>query len=98
MCVLFPYLLSCENELEVINSQQDLDDYLYGLTDNQQQHSVILNRAGQYFDLSYNSTAALSDTELARRVTLYLAKEGHCCLTKITTLTPAQAFTLLAID
>ena len=44
-----------------------------------------------------NLATPLTNIELARRVTQHLAQEGHCCLTKITSLTAPQAFDLLGI-
>lgn len=97
MHTYFPYLICSDNELEIINEQRDLNDYLHSLTAEQQQHCVILNKQGEYFDLAFNLATPLTNIELARRVTQHLAQEGHCCLTKITSLTAFQAFDLLGI-
>ncbi|MGO2130273.1 MAG: DUF4144 family protein [Pseudoalteromonas prydzensis] len=95
MSLSFPLIISDRNELEIIEDQQSLDDYLYGLTAEQRQQSIIFNQQGTYQDLTFTNVKPLSAAELARRVSHYLAKEGHCCLTKITSLTPAQAFYLV---
>ncbi|WP_300420543.1 hypothetical protein [uncultured Pseudoalteromonas sp.] len=39
---------------------------------------------------------ALTDVELANKVTEHLTQEGVCCLSKVTKLTPTQAFAMLA--
>lgn len=93
----FPYILFSNNELEVIYTQQDHDDFLHSLNAEQQQNCIILNNRSEYVDLAFNVIVPLSSDELAQRITQYLAQEGHCCLTKISHLTPSQAFDLLEI-
>ncbi|MGO2010629.1 DUF4144 family protein [Pseudoalteromonas sp.] len=95
---LFPQFIIFNNELEVAKSEKERADLLYGLNDLEQQSVVILNYQQQYTQLNNKPCNAISAKELADLVKDYLHKEGHCCLAKIDSLTPEQAFALVALN
>ncbi len=96
--MLFPQLIIFNDELELADNDKERADLLYGLSNLELQEVVILNHHHQYTYFNNNSCDAITATKLAELVKSYLHKEGHCCLAKIDTLTPAQAFALVAID
>lgn len=93
-----PLLLIYDDEIDIIKHANDINELLYGMGEKQKETVVLLGKNTGYTNLSGHQTKALSNEELAELIKHYLAKEGQCCLDKIATLTPAQAFTLLAID
>lgn len=94
----FPQLVIVNNELEVAENTQERADLLYGLSKLELQEVVILNHQHQYTHFNNTPCDAIAANKLAELVKDYLHKEGHCCLSKIDTLTPAQAFALVALD
>ncbi len=92
----FPKIIFSPHELALVNTQDDLDSFVYSLSDKQKQRLFMLLPTGHYVNLSDDNVAALNESELALRVTKQLAQEGVCCLSKITKLTPSQAFAMLA--
>jgi len=93
-----PLILIYNQEIDIIEQPSDLENLLYGISKNQQEEVVLLDKKTGYKKLNNTPSQALSSSELAILVKEYLAKEGQCCLAKIDHLTPAQAFDLLAID
>lgn len=93
-----PLLLIYNHEIDIIEQASDINELLYSMGEKQKETVVLLGKNTGYTTLAGNQAEALSGEELAELVKQYLAKEGQCCLGKIATLTPAQAFTLLAID
>lgn len=91
----FPLIIFSEQEIAHLEGESDLNDFLYGLTKEQRNGLLLLNKAGRYFDLYNNDVTPITSTELAKRVTQQLAQEGICCLSKVTQLTPEQAFVML---
>ena len=92
----FPKIIFSDHELALVEDAADIESFVYGLSEEQQQEAILLLATGQYVNLQGESVKALTDVELANRVTEYLAQEGVCCLSKVTRLTPPQAFAMLA--
>lgn len=95
---LFPQLIIFDNELEVAENQKERADLLYSLNELELKSVIILNYQLQYTQLNNKPCNAISAKELADLVKDYLHKEGHCCLAKIDSLTPKQAFALITLD
>jgi hypothetical protein len=93
----FPQLVIVYNELEIAHTVQERDEYLHALSSAELADVILLDKHFNYTTLSNKQCNALSQQQLALVVTRYLANEGHCCLGKITVLTPRQAFSLLAL-
>lgn len=93
-----PQLLIYNDEIDIIEHESDINDLLYSVDDKQKETVVLLDKKRGYLTLAGRQAKERSSEELAELVKNYLVKEGQCCLGKIDTLTPAQAFTLLAID
>ena len=91
----FPKIIFSDHELALVEDEADIESFVYGLSEEQQQEAILLLTTGQYVNLQGESVKALTDVELANRVTEYLAQEGVCCLSKVTRLTPPQAFAML---
>jgi hypothetical protein len=94
----FPQLVILYDDLEVVHSVQERAEYLHSVAADDLSQVLIVNKQAQYFTLANTLSEPLSSAQLATRVTNYLLNEGHCCLSKITSLTPQQAFALLEID
>ncbi|MCQ8879549.1 DUF4144 domain-containing protein [Pseudoalteromonas shioyasakiensis] len=94
----YPIIIIYNGELDLIEQACDIDSALYGFNQQQKDEIIMLDKVHGYQTLSGVQTPPLNAKELAYLVKDYLAKEGQCCLGKIDSLTPAQAFTLLAID
>ncbi len=92
----FPKIIFSDHELALVEDAADIESFVYGLSEEQQQEAILLLATGQYVNLQGESVKALTDIELANRVTEHLAQEGVCCLSKVTRLTPTQAFAMLA--
>lgn len=92
----FPKIIFSAHEIALVEDEADIESFVYGLSEEQQQEAILLLTTGQYVNLQGESVKALTDVELANRVTEYLAQEGVCCLSKVTRLTPPQAFAMLA--
>ncbi|MCF2846004.1 DUF4144 domain-containing protein [Pseudoalteromonas sp. ACER1] len=90
----FPKIIFSDHELALVEDEADIESFVYGLSE-EQQETILLLTTGQYVNLQGESVKALTDVELANRVTEYLAQEGVCCLSKVTRLTPPQAFAML---
>jgi len=93
----FPQLVIVYNELEIAHTPQERDEHLHSVTPSDLTDVVILNKRGEYCTLKNIPREPLSTEQLAVLVTSYLLNEGHCCLSKITTLTVDQAFNLLEL-
>ncbi|AQQ00155.1 MULTISPECIES: DUF4144 family protein [Pseudoalteromonas] len=93
----FPQLLIVYNELEIAHTQKEREEHLHSVTTNDLADVVILNKCGEYCTLDNTPREPLSAEQLAVITTSYLLNEGHCCLSKITTLTVEQAFNLLEL-
>ena len=93
----FPQLVIVYSELEIAHTPQDRKDHLHSVAASDLTDVVILNKYGEYCTLKNTSCEPLSSEQLAVLVTNYLLNEGHCCLSKITTLTVEQAFNLLEL-
>ncbi len=91
----FPKIIFSDHELALVEDEADIESFVYGLSEEQQQEAILLLTTGLYVNLQGESAKALTDVELANRVTEYLAQEGVCCLSKVTRLTSAQAFAML---
>ena len=92
----FPKIIFSDHELALVEDEADIESFVYSLSEEQQHEAMLLLATGQYVNLQGESVKALTDIELANRVTEYLAQEGGCCLSKVTRLTPPQAFAMLA--
>ncbi|URQ89815.1 DUF4144 domain-containing protein [Pseudoalteromonas sp. SCSIO 43101] len=92
----FPKIIFSANELALVEDEADIESYVYGLSEEQQLAVIMLLATGQYVNLQGESVKALTDAELATKVTEHLAQEGVCCLSKVSRLTPSQAFAMLA--
>jgi len=92
----FPKIIFSDHELALVEDEADIESFLYGLSEKQQHEAMLLLATGQYVNLQGESVKALTDEELANKVTEHLAQEGVCCLSKVTKLTPPQAFAMLA--
>ncbi len=92
----FPKIIFSAHEIALVEDEADIESFVYGLSEEQQQEAILLLTTGQYVNLQGESVKALTEVELANRVTEYLAQEGVCCLSKVTRLTPTQAFAMLA--
>ena len=92
----FPKIIFSDHELALVEDEADIESFVYGLSEEQQQEAILLLTTGLYVNLQGESVKALTDVELANRVTEYLAQEGVCWLSKVTKLTPTQAFAMLA--
>ncbi|MEI8704774.1 MULTISPECIES: DUF4144 family protein [Pseudoalteromonas] len=93
----YPQLLVIYNELEIAHTPQDREEHLHSVATSDLTDVVILNKRGEYCALKNTPCEPLSAEQLAVLVTSYLLNEGHCCLSKITTLTVEQAFNLLEL-
>ena len=93
----FPQLVIVYNELEIAHTLQEREEHLHSVATSDLTDVVILNKRGEYCTLKNKPQEPLSAEQLAVLVTSYLLNEGHCCLSKITTLTVEQAFNLLEI-
>ena len=91
----FPKIIFTDHELALVEDEADIESFVYGLSEEQRQEAILLLTTGLYVNLQGESVKALTDIELANRVTEHLAKEGVCCLSKVTKLTPTQAFAML---
>lgn len=96
MTTSFPQIIIYNEEIEVIENTQDFQYFIHSMSATEQQKIVILNQMFEYQNINGESLTPLSANQLAQLVKEYLAKEGHCCLSKIQQLTPSQAFMLLA--
>ena len=92
----FPKIIFSDHELALVEDEADIESFLYSLSEEQQHEAMLLLATGQYVNLQGESVKALTDVELANKVTEHLAQEGVCCLSKVTKLTPTQAFAMLA--
>ena len=92
----FPKIIFTDHELALVEDEADIESFVYGLSEEQQQEAILLLTTGLYVNLQGESVKALTDVELANKVTEHLAQEGVCCLSKVTKLTPTQAFAMLA--
>ncbi|WP_217875766.1 DUF4144 domain-containing protein [Pseudoalteromonas shioyasakiensis] len=92
----FPKIFFSDHELALVEDEADIESFLYGLSEEQQHEAMLLLATGQYVNLQGESVKALTDVELANKVTEHLAQEGVCCLSKVIRLTPTQAFAMLA--
>lgn len=92
----FPKIIFSDHELALVEDEADIESFLYGLSEELQHEAMLLLATGQYVNLQGESVKALTDIELANKVTEHLAQEGVCCLSKVTKLTPTQAFAMLA--
>lgn len=92
----FPKIIFSDHELALVENKADIESFVYGFSEVQQQEAILLLATGLYVNLQGESVKALTDVELAAKVTAHLAQEGVCCLSKVTRLTPTQAFTMLA--
>jgi hypothetical protein len=92
----FPKIIFSSNELALVEDEADIESFIYGLSEEQQQEARILLATGHSVNLQGESVKALTDVELANKVTEHLAQEGVCCLSIITRLTATQAFAMLA--
>jgi len=95
MQLSFPLIIFSKQEVAYLEGESDLNDFLYSLSKEQRNELLLLNKAGRYVDLYNNDVTPITSTELAKRVTQQLAQEGSCCLSKVTQLTPEQAFMML---
>ncbi|MBQ4832966.1 hypothetical protein J8L70_06915 [Pseudoalteromonas sp. MMG010] len=94
---LFPQIVFLQDDLEVVDTIQQRNEFLHNVTASEIEHVIVLTPQGHYYSLANKHVEPLTPVQLATVVTRYLANEGHCCLSKITQLTPSQAFTLLDI-
>lgn len=92
----FPKIIFSDHELALVEDEADIESFVYSLSEEQQQEAMLLLATGQYVNLQGESVKVLTDEELANKVTEHLAQEGVCCLSKVTRLTPPQAFAMLA--
>jgi len=92
----FPKIIFTDHELALVEDEADIESFVYGLSEEQRQEAILLLTTGLYVNLQGESVKALTDVELANKVTEHLAQEGVCCLSKVTKLTPTQAFAMLA--
>ncbi|WP_462165863.1 DUF4144 family protein [Pseudoalteromonas sp. GB43] len=92
----FPKIIFSDHELALVEDEADIESFVYGLSEEQQQEAILLLTTGLYVNLQGESVKALTDVELANKVTEHLTQEGVCCLSKVTKLTPTQAFAMLA--
>ncbi|MEI8644493.1 hypothetical protein P4S60_02305 [Pseudoalteromonas sp. Hal040] len=92
----FPKIILSDHELALVEDAADIESFVYGLSEEQQQEAILLLATGQYVNLQGKNVKALTDVELANKVTAHLAQEGVCCLSKVIRLTPTQAFAMLA--
>lgn len=95
MTTSFPQIIIYNEEIEVIENTQDFQYFIHSISATEQQKIVILNQMFEYQNINGESLTPLSANQLAQLVKEYLAKEGHCCLSKISSLTPEQAFNLV---
>ncbi len=96
MSISYPQIIIYNDEIELMEHANDLQDFIYTMEASEQQKVIILDKISGYQGLNGDAHKALSAIQLAQLVKEYLAKEGHCCLSKIEQLTPEQAFRLLA--
>lgn len=93
----YPQLLVIYNELEIAHNQQEQQECLHSVMQSELSDVRVLNKQGNYFDLQGTVYPDPSGEQLAQLVTAYLLNEGQCCLGKIKTLSPAEAFELLGL-
>lgn len=93
----YPQLLVIYNELEIAHNQQEQQECLQSVMQSELSDVRVLNKQGNYLDLQGNVYPDPSGEQLAQLVTAYLLNEGQCCLGKIKTLSPTQAFDLLGL-
>lgn len=94
----YPKIIIYNEEIEVVDSQTDINDFLYGMSQDTRAKVKVLEHDGNYHALDGQPCQALNSEELSQYVKQYLASEGHCCLSKIQQLTVQQAFDLLTIN
>lgn len=93
----YPKIIIFDNDIELIEQIDELHNYVYNLDEKQRGKVIILDRLNGYKTLEGKIHTPIDATTLGSLVKVYLAKEGHCCLSKITTLTVEQAFNLLEL-
>ena len=93
----YPQLLVIYNELEIAHNQQEQQECLHSVTQSELSDVRVLNKQGDYLNLQGTVCTKLNGEQLAQLVTAYLLNEGQCCLSKIKTLSTAQAFDLLGL-
>ena len=79
----FPKIIFTDHELALVEDEADIESFLYGLSEEQQQETMLLLATGQYVNLQGESVKALTDVELANKVTEHLTQKGVCCLSKV---------------
>lgn len=98
MSISYPQIIIYNEEIEVIENTQDFQYFIHSMSATEQQKVAILNQVFEYKNINGESLTPLSANQLAQLVKEYLAKEGHCCLSKISSLTPEQAFNLVNLS
>ena len=67
----FPKIIFSAHEIALVEDEADIESFVYGLSEEQQQEAILLLTTGQYVNLQGESVKALTDVELANRVTEY---------------------------